>query len=33
MDAGRYAHVLWGVAVLQTLAIATALGVGTRSRS
>ena len=33
MDAGRYTHVLWGVAVLQTLAIATALGVGTRSRS
>ena len=25
MDAGRYSHVLWGVAVLQTLAIATAL--------
>ena len=33
MDAGAYAHVLWGVAVLQTLAIATALTVGWRSRS
>jgi predicted MFS family arabinose efflux permease len=33
MDAGRYAHVLWGVAALQTLAIATALTVGSRSRS
>lgn len=33
MDAGRYTHVLWGVAVLQTLAIATALNVGSRSRS
>ncbi len=33
MDAGRYSQVLWGVAVLQTLAILTALTVGTRSRS
>ena len=33
MDAGRYTHVLWGVAVLQTLAIATALTVGSRSRT
>ena len=33
MDAGRYAHVLWGVAVVQTLAIATALTVGSRSRA
>jgi predicted MFS family arabinose efflux permease len=32
MDAGRYSHVLWGVALLQTLAIAAALAVGTRSR-
>jgi MFS transporter, FSR family, fosmidomycin resistance protein len=32
MDAGRYTHVLWGVAILQTLAIATALTVGSRSR-
>jgi MFS transporter, FSR family, fosmidomycin resistance protein len=32
MDAGRYAHVLWGVALLQTLAIAAALTVGSRSR-
>ena len=32
MDAGRYSHVLWGVAVLQTLAIAAALAVGYRSR-
>ena len=32
MDAGRYTHVLWGVALLQTLAIATALAVGSRSR-
>jgi predicted MFS family arabinose efflux permease len=32
MDAGRYAHVLWGVAALQTLAIATALTVGAKSR-
>lgn len=33
MDAGRYTHVLWGVALLQTLAIVAALAVGTRSRS
>jgi MFS family permease len=33
MDAGRYAHVLWGVAALQTLAIATALTVGSKSRT
>ncbi|MDH5263703.1 MAG: MFS transporter [Betaproteobacteria bacterium] len=33
MDAGRYTEVLWGVAILQTLAIATALNVGYRSRS
>lgn len=33
MDAGRFTHVLWGVAVLQTLAIATALTVGSRSRA
>jgi MFS transporter, FSR family, fosmidomycin resistance protein len=32
MDAGRYSHVLWGVAVLQTLAIATALTVGSRAK-
>ena len=32
MDAGRYTHVLWGVAILQTLAIFTALAVGSRSR-
>jgi len=32
MDAGRYTHVLWGVATLQTLAIAAALAVGFRSR-
>jgi MFS family permease len=32
MDAGRYTHVLWGVALLQTLAIVAALAVGTRSR-
>ena len=32
MDAGNYTHVLWGVAALQTLAIATALTVGTKSR-
>ena len=32
MDAGRYSHVLWGVATLQTLAIAAALAVGYRSR-
>ena len=33
MDAGRYAHVLWGVALLQTLAIFAALAVGWRSRA
>ena len=33
MDAGRFTLVLWGVAALQTLAIATALTVGRRSRS
>ena len=33
MDAGRYSHVLWGVAALQTLAIATALTVGSKSRT
>lgn len=32
MDAGQFVQVLWGVAVLQTLAIATALTVGARSR-
>jgi MFS family permease len=32
MDAGRYTAVLWGVATLQTLAIAAALAVGYRSR-
>jgi len=32
MDAGRYTHVLWGVATLQVLAIGTALAVGSRSR-
>jgi len=32
MDAGRYTLVLWGVAILQTLAIGTALAVGSRSR-
>jgi len=32
MDAGRYTHVLWGVALLQTFAIAAALTVGTQSR-
>ena len=32
MDAGRYTHVLWGVALLQTLAIVAALAVGARSR-
>jgi FSR family fosmidomycin resistance protein-like MFS transporter len=32
MDAGRYSSVLWGVALLQTLAIIAALAVGTRSR-
>jgi MFS family permease len=33
MDAGRYTHVLWGVAFLQTVAIGFALAVGSRSRS
>lgn len=33
MDAGRYTAVLWGVVVLQSLAIVTALTVGSRSRS
>jgi predicted MFS family arabinose efflux permease len=33
MDAGRYTHVLWGVAILQTLAIGAALTVGSRSRT
>lgn len=33
MDSGRYAEVLWGVALLQTLAIGFALTVGSRSRS
>ena len=32
MDAGRYSQVLWGVALLQSLAIVAALAVGTRSR-
>lgn len=32
MDAGRYSGVLWGVALLQTLAIFAALAVGSRSR-
>jgi len=32
MDAGRYTHVLWGVALLQTLAIGAALTVGSQSR-
>ncbi len=32
MDAARYSDVLWGVAILQTLAIAAALAVGYRSR-
>ena len=32
MDAGRYTHVLWGVALLQSLAIGAALLVGSRSR-
>jgi MFS family permease len=32
MDAGRYSMVLWGVALLQTLAIVAALAVGSRSR-
>ena len=33
MDSGRYSQVLWGVAFLQTLAIAFAVAVGTRSRT
>ena len=33
MDAGRYTQVLWGVALLQVLAIGTALGVGSRARA
>jgi predicted MFS family arabinose efflux permease len=33
MDAGRYAAVLWGVALLQLLAIFAALAVGYRSRA
>jgi predicted MFS family arabinose efflux permease len=33
MDAGMYAQVLWSVAILQTLAIATALTVGARARA
>jgi hypothetical protein len=33
MDGGRYTGVLWGVALLQTLAIVAALSVGTRSRA
>jgi FSR family fosmidomycin resistance protein-like MFS transporter len=33
MDAGRYSSVLWGVATLQSLAILTALAVGSRSRA
>jgi FSR family fosmidomycin resistance protein-like MFS transporter len=32
MDAGKYSSVLWGVALLQTLAIVAALAVGARSR-
>ena len=32
MDAGRYSQVLWGVALLQSLAIVAALAVGARSR-
>lgn len=32
MDAARYTHVLWGVALLQTLAIFAALSVGAQSR-
>jgi MFS family permease len=32
MDSGRYSGVLWGVALLQSLAIVAALAVGTRSR-
>ena len=33
MDGGRYSSVLWGVAVLQILAIGAALTVGTQSRT
>jgi MFS family permease len=33
MDAGRYSAVLWGVATFQSLAILTALAVGSRSRA
>ncbi|MGZ5082809.1 MAG: MFS transporter [Usitatibacter sp.] len=33
MDSGRYTQVLWGVALLQVLALGTALGVGSRSRA
>lgn len=33
MDAGRFTQVLWGVAILQGLAIATALTVGVRTRA
>jgi MFS family permease len=33
MDAGKYSNVLWGVAILQVLAIAAALNVGSRSRT
>jgi MFS family permease len=33
MDAGRYRGVLWGVAMLQTLAIVMAMAVGLRARS
>ncbi|HSJ98986.1 MAG TPA: MFS transporter, partial [Myxococcota bacterium] len=33
MDAGRFTHVLWGVAALQVLAIGAALLVGSRSRA
>lgn len=32
MDAGRFTHVLWGVALLQTLAIFAALAVGAQAR-
>lgn len=33
MDAGKFTSVLWGAALLQLLAIATALAVGSRSRA
>lgn len=33
MDAGRFAEVLWGVAILQALAIAVAFGVGRRAHA